>query len=65
MIIVIHHEGNKDPDIYYGMDQSSERKLIRKLSEVADVSRSDPKEWYGQDNPNYAIHHYDAKRRRR
>ena len=65
MMTVIHYDHDKDPDIYFGIDQKTENTIIEDLKSRYEVKRCDAKEWPGQDNPNYAVHHWHAKRMRR
>ena len=65
MIVVIHYE-NKDPDIYFGITKTAEKKIINAVnSKDYAVSRCSPEEWYGQDNDRYDIHHWNARKKRR
>lgn len=65
MVTVLHYETNKEPDIYFGMTDSSERKIIKGLEELGNiVTRSPDSKWFGQSNPRYSIHHWDVKKKR-
>lgn len=61
MITVIHMSGNKEPDIYFGIDQKTEDRILKDLRESNyKVTRSTDEEWYGQSNPKYSVHHWNA-----
>ena len=65
MIAVIHYSGNPDPGIYYGLDEHAERRVLKGIEEAGyKVMRSTDDEWFGQSNPKYAVHHYNAVKRR-
>lgn len=65
MVVVIHYDANREPDIWFGIDQRTEQKILNGFSKKKwTVKRAGPDEWYGQDDPNYRIHHYNATRNR-
>lgn len=65
MIVVVHYEGNRDPDVYFGLDEKAEKNVLRAVGgKDWDITRSSKDSWYGQDLPNYAIHHYEARRKK-
>jgi len=64
MVTVLHYQWNKDPDVYFGTTDHSEKKILKGLREDdLIVTRSSDKDWPGQSNPRYTIHHWDVKRR--
>lgn len=63
MVTVLHMPGGKDPDIYYGIDQKTENRIIGDLKKDGwRVERASEDEWYGQDNPKYTVHHWNVTR---
>lgn len=64
MVTVIHYNDGRDPDIYFKTNENTEQKILRKMADKYDVRRASAEEWYGQDNPNYKVHHWNAERRR-
>lgn len=60
MICVIHHP-NRDPDIYFGIDERTEKKILNNIRKTNTVERS--MDWYGQDNPEYTVHHWEARKK--
>lgn len=63
MITVIHYSTNKDPDVYFGITETTEKKILTSLKKNWDISRSASDDWYGQDNPAYPVHHWNAQKR--
>lgn len=63
MVTVIHYE-TKDPDIHFDMTERKENVLIQNLQKTLKVTRCSSEEWFGQDDPNYRIHHWNAIKRR-
>ena len=63
MITVIHYP-TKEPEIHYGVDQKKEDRILKELGKEWDITRSSPEDWPGQDKPAYAVHHWDAKKKR-
>lgn len=63
MITVVHYSHKDEADIHYGMTEQSERKVLNKLASNFKVERCSPEEWFGQDNPNYSIHHFRATKK--
>ena len=65
MITVLHYATNKDPDIYFNLDQNAENKIVNGLKkEGCKVERCSDEEWPGQSNPGYSVHHWTVKRGR-
>ena len=61
MISVIHYQtGSKEPDIYFGINSKTEKAIISDLKKTNNVVRCNSTEWFGQDDPNYDIHHWNA-----
>lgn len=60
MIVVIHYP-NRDPDIYFGINEKTEHRILNDLKKTNVVERST--NWYGQDNPEYTVHHWEAKKK--
>ena len=63
LTVVIHYNTNKDPDVLVGMDEKTERSIVTSLKRDWNIKRASPKEWYGQDNPNYGVHHWNAEKK--
>lgn len=64
MICVIHYQtGPKDPDVYFGIDAKTEKSIIGDLRKTNEIVRCSSEEWFGQDDPNYDIHHWKASKK--
>ena len=61
MIVVIHYKRKEEPHIMFDMTEASEKRILTKLRKTCTVERCSSEEWPGQDNPKYAVHHYNAK----
>lgn len=62
MITVIHYS-NKDPDVHFDTSNNMEKRILNKIKSTGyKVERSSSEDWPGQDNPKYAVHHWEAKR---
>lgn len=65
MISVFHYYNDKDPLIYFDINERTEKKIVNNLSVDFSVTRCSAEEWFGQDNPKYDIHHWNVSKKRR
>ena len=63
MIFVVHFD-SKDPEIHFDATKAEETKVLGLYRKQYDISRSSSEDWPGQDNPRYAVYHWDARKRR-
>lgn len=61
--VVIHYSTSKDPDVYFGITESTERRLLRDLHDKWDITRAPAEDWYGQDIKGYPVHHWNAQKK--
>jgi len=64
MVVVIHYGTNKDPDVYFGIDEKAESRILRDLKTSWFIERSSVEEWPKQNDPRYAVHHWNAKKKK-
>lgn len=64
MIMVIHYDDRKAADIFYDISDAKEKKIVRSMIKNWDLRRCSSEEWFGQDDPNYGIHHWNAVKMR-
>ena len=65
MVTVIHYPDGTN-SIYFDSTPRKEQKVLSDLKiNGFQPIRCDSKEWYGQDNKNYAVHHFNATKSRR
>lgn len=64
MIGVFHFDTYRDPDIYFDINERTEKKIVNNLSKDWNVTRCSAEEWFGQDNPKYSIHHWNVSKKR-
>ena len=64
MITVIHFNTGKDPEIHFDISEPMEKKILKAHGQYWNLSRSSPEDWPGQENPRYAVHHWDAVKKR-
>ena len=68
MVTVIHYISsmNKDPDVYFGITEKTESKILSDLKKNGyTIERSSAEVWPGQDRPGYSIHHWNAEKKKR
>lgn len=65
MVSVFHFDIGIEPEIHFNINERTEQKIIRNLSKDWRISRCTSDEWFGQDNPDYQIHHWNAEKKKR
>lgn len=64
MIAVFHHQ-NKDPEIFFDINEHTEKRLIHRMEQSGmAVKRCSDEEWPGQSNKKYAVHHWNVTKKR-
>ena len=64
MIVVLHHS-NKDPEIFFDVNEAAEKRILKTAKQMGMiVERCSPEEWPGQDKKNYAVHHFNVKKKK-
>ena len=88
MIMVVHYDTEKDPEIHFGVNEATEVRILKQLKASYTVARAgsnmfvqynteknpvihtpytvicnSEKDWYGQDNPKYPVHHWHATKK--
>lgn len=61
--MVIHFDYNEDPDIYSGLDEIDEKRIIKIFERNHIITRAPDIEWNGQDDGLNLIHHWNAQRK--
>lgn len=61
--VVIHYNNRNEPDIWFGITERTERKILSGLKDKWDITRASAEDWYGQDISGYPVHHWNAQKK--
>lgn len=61
--MVLHYGDDKPADIFCNISEAKESKILYSMRKHYSVERATAEEWYGQDNPNYGIHHWNVTKK--